>query len=229
MSLARALVWLVTGLIVLVASSRVLVWGAVEAARWCGVSDLVIGLTVIAVGTSLPELASSIVAARKGEHDIALGNVIGSNLFNTLLVVGIAGAVAPFAADPEGRRRDVPVMVVLTLALFFLGIGIRKAGRIGRFKGLLLTLAYAAYTCWVAWPLLRPSIWPAAASTPTSRPSRRSPARRSTIRRTRIWPPSSSRRPSASASACRSATRSRSSGIPSHPACTAASSPRRAA
>ncbi|MBO4296036.1 MAG: calcium/sodium antiporter [Desulfovibrio sp.] len=162
MSLARALFWLVTGLIVLVASSRVLVWGAVEAARWCGVSDLVIGLTVIAIGTSLPELASSIAAARKGEHDIALGNVIGSNLFNTLLVVGIAGAVAPFAADPEVLRRDVPVMIVLTLALFFLGIGIRKAGRIGRFKGLLLTIAYAAYTCWVAWPLLRPQIWPVA-------------------------------------------------------------------
>ena len=162
MSLARALFWLAAGLAVLVASSRLLVWGAVEAARWCGVSDLVIGLTVIAVGTSLPELASSIAAARKGEHDIALGNVIGSNLFNTLFVVGVAGAVAPFAADPEVMQRDVPVMTGFTLALFFLGFGFRGPGRIGRFKGLLLLFAYAAYTCWVCWPILKPQIWPVA-------------------------------------------------------------------
>ena len=162
MSLARALFWLVAGLAVLVGSSRLLVWGAVEAARWCGVSDLVIGLTVIAVGTSLPELASSIAAARKGEHDIALGNVIGSNLFNTLLVVGIAGAVAPFVAEPEVLHRDVPVMAGLTLAVFFLGLSLGKQGCIGRFKGFLLAAGYVAYTCWVSWALIKPMIGPAA-------------------------------------------------------------------
>ncbi len=161
MSLARAVFWLIAGLAVLVASSRLLVWGAVEAARWCGVSDLVIGLTVIAVGTSLPELASSIAAARKGEHDIALGNVIGSNLFNTLLVVGIAGAVAPFVAEPEVLHRDVPVMAGLTLAVFFLGLSLGKQGCIGRFKGFLLAAGYVAYTCWVSWALIKPMIGPA--------------------------------------------------------------------
>lgn len=90
MPLKRAVFWLVVGLLMLIASSRILVWGAVEIAQIFGVSDMIIGLTVVAVGTSLPELASSVIAARKGEHDIALGNVLGSNLFNTLAVVGIA-------------------------------------------------------------------------------------------------------------------------------------------
>ena len=85
----------------LIASSRLLVWGAVEIAHHFGVSDLIIGLTIVAVGTSLPELASSIIAARKGEHDIALGNVLGSNLFNTLAVVGIAGGIHPWKSDPR--------------------------------------------------------------------------------------------------------------------------------
>lgn len=93
MPIRRAVFWLVVGLVLLIASSRILVWGAVEIAHALGVSDLIIGLTVIAVGTSLPELASSLIATRKGEHDIALGNVLGSNLFNTLAVVGIAGTI----------------------------------------------------------------------------------------------------------------------------------------
>ncbi|MBO7512262.1 MAG: calcium/sodium antiporter, partial [Fibrobacter sp.] len=89
-SLGKSILWLVLGLALLVASSRALVWGAVEIARTLGVSDLLIGLTIVAIGTSLPELASSIAAARKGENDLALGNIIGSNLFNTLAVVGLA-------------------------------------------------------------------------------------------------------------------------------------------
>ena len=95
LSLRRALFWLFAGLILLIVSSRLLVWGAVEIARAFGVSDLIIGLTIVAIGTSLPELASAVVATRKGEHDIALGNVLGSNLFNTLVVVGIAGVIHP--------------------------------------------------------------------------------------------------------------------------------------
>ncbi len=97
MPIRNAMLWLVVGgLVLLIISSRILVWGgAVDLATRFGVSDLVIGLTIVAIGTSLPELASSIIAARKGEHDLALGNILGSNLFNTLAVVGIAGSIAP--------------------------------------------------------------------------------------------------------------------------------------
>ncbi len=143
--LRQALFWLVAGLLLLVGSSRLLVWGAVEIASGLGVSDLVIGLTIIAIGTSLPELASAIIAARKGEHDLALGNVIGSNLFNTLGVVGLAAAIAPIAAGPEVLSRDFFVMGGLTLALFLMGFGLRRPGRINRLEGGGLLLAYGAY------------------------------------------------------------------------------------
>ena len=143
--------WTVAGLVVLVVSSRVLVWGAVELAQALGVSDLVIGLTVVAVGTSLPELASSIAAVRKGVDDLAVGNVIGSNLFNTLAVVGLAGAIRPMEAiDPAVCERDVSWAFCLTgillLLLPFPSV-CAKAGerRIERPGGLLLLVVYAAY------------------------------------------------------------------------------------
>lgn len=101
MPLAKALMWVAIGLALLMGSSQLLVWGAVEVAHYFGVSDLIIGLTIVAVGTSLPELASSIMAARKNEVDLAVGNIIGSNLFNTLAVVGIAGAISPMHAGQE--------------------------------------------------------------------------------------------------------------------------------
>jgi cation:H+ antiporter len=147
MPLRRALLWLLIGLISLVISSRILVWGAVEIARVFGVSDLIIGLTVIAIGTSLPELASSIIAARKGEHDIALGNVLGSNLFNTLAVVGIAGVIHPMQPGSEVLQRDMLVMTLLTVSLFALGYGFGKerGGRINRIEGTLLLLVYVGY------------------------------------------------------------------------------------
>jgi len=147
---ARAAIWLVIGLLVLVASSRLLVWGAVEIARDFGVSDLVIGLTVIAIGTSLPELASSLIAARKGEHDIALGNIVGSNMFNTLAVVGIAGTIHPMAVEPEVLTRDLPVMALLTVSIFAFGYGWRGGqGHINRPEGGLLLAAYLAYTIYL--------------------------------------------------------------------------------
>ncbi len=136
---------LVIGLLVLVLSSRVLVWGAVAIARDFGVSDLIVGLTIVAIGTSLPELASSVVAARRGEHDIALGNVLGSNLFNTLAVVGLAGAVAPLSAEAAVFTRDIAVMGGLTVALFVIGYGWRRQGRINRFEGAALLGAYGLY------------------------------------------------------------------------------------
>lgn len=150
MPLKRAVFWLVAGLLLLIASSRILVWGAVEIAKIFGVSDMVIGLTIVAVGTSLPELASSVIAARKGEHDIALGNVLGSNLFNTLAVVGIAGMIHPFEVAPETLSRDMVVMGVLTLSLFLIGYGFRgRQGRINRIEGAALLLAYVGYTAWL--------------------------------------------------------------------------------
>lgn len=147
MPIQRAVFWLVAGLVLLIASSRILVWGAVEIAHIFNVSDMIIGLTIVAVGTSLPELASSIIAIRKGEHDIALGNVLGSNLFNTLAVVGIAGAIHPFAVEPETLFRDMAVMGALTVSLFLIGYGFRgRQGRINRFEGIVLLLVYAGYT-----------------------------------------------------------------------------------
>lgn len=149
MSLRAAVGWLVAGLLLLILSSRVLVWGAVDIAQAFGVSDLIIGLTIVAVGTSLPELASSVIAARKGEHDIALGNILGSNLFNTLAVVGIAGVISPMQVAPEVLSRDILVMAALTLSLFILGYGFRSPGRINRAEGCLLLTCFVGYTVYL--------------------------------------------------------------------------------
>lgn len=155
LSLGKSVFWLVLGLALLVASSRALVWGAVEIARALGVSDLLIGLTIVAVGTSLPELASSIAAARKGENDLAFGNIIGSNLFNTLLVVGIASTIAPMHSfEPSVFNRDMPVMAVLTVLLLLFGLPVRKKrldasghriGRINRLEGATFLAIYIGY------------------------------------------------------------------------------------
>lgn len=149
MSRGRAVFWLVVGLVVLIVSSRVLVWGAVGIASQLGLSDLVIGLTIVAIGTSLPELASSLLAARKGEHDLALGNILGSNLFNTLAVVGVAGLIRPLTAGPEVFSRDMMVLIAITLALFVVGFGWRRPGRINRWEGAALMAAFVAYTVWL--------------------------------------------------------------------------------
>ncbi len=150
--LKSAITWLSAGLIMLIASSRLLVWGAVEIAQAAGVSDLIIGLTIVAIGTSLPELASSIVAARKGEHDIALGNILGSNLFNTLAVVGIAGLIHPMAIPPEVLGRDIATMAILTVSLFAICWGFGgKPGRISRLEGALLLSSYIGYASWLAF------------------------------------------------------------------------------
>nr|WP_275445671.1 MULTISPECIES: calcium/sodium antiporter [unclassified Halomonas] len=149
MSLRQGMIWTGFGLVVLVASSRLLVWGAVSVAEAMGVSDLIIGLTVVAIGTSLPELASSISAVRKREHDMVLGNVVGSNLYNTLGVVGLAGVIAPIHTASEALYRDWPVMAALTLvmALFCLGRG--GPGRILRWQAALLLMAYLGYNAYL--------------------------------------------------------------------------------
>ncbi|MEY3037901.1 MAG: hypothetical protein RL143_468 [Pseudomonadota bacterium] len=127
--------------------------GAVDIAMALGVSDLIIGLTIVAIGTSLPELASSIIAVKKNEHDLALGNVIGSNLFNTLAVVGIAGVIQPLALEPEALYRDWTVMGMLTLSLFILGFGVLGRRRINRFEGGLLVASYAGYSGYLLYTL----------------------------------------------------------------------------
>ena len=157
MSRNLAFFWLFTGLTVLIISSRSLVWGAVEISQALGVSDVIIGLTIVSVGTSLPELASSIAAACKGQHDMALGNVLGSNLFNTLAVVGIAGTISPFDTDPDILVRDMPVMGALTLLIFFTGYGFNgHPGRINRWKGALMLAAYIGYIGFLIATIARP-------------------------------------------------------------------------
>ena len=150
MSSSQAFIWLIGGLVLLVVSSRMLVWGAVSIAHDLGVSDLVIGLTIVAIGTSLPELASSIVAARKGEDDLALGNIIGSNLFNTLGVVGLAGSIQPMSIPVEILHRDWPLMALLTVALFALGYNRNGGnGSINRLEGGALLAVYIGYTLYL--------------------------------------------------------------------------------
>ena len=154
-SLPKSVAWLLLGLTLLVLSSRCLVWGAVSIAQALGVSDLLIGLTIVAVGTSLPELASSIAAARKGENDLAFGNIVGSNLFNTLTVVGIASTISPMhTVDPLVFSRDLPVVAVLTVLLLLFGLPVRKKrldanglriGRINRLEGSTFLAIYVGY------------------------------------------------------------------------------------
>lgn len=141
----RAGIWLGVGLAVLLGSSRLLVWAAVDLAELFGVSDLIIGLTVVAIGTSLPELAASVMAAFKGQSDIAIGNVVGSNTFNTLAVLGLPGVIAPGPFAPEVLTRDMPIMMVLTLALFAMAYGYGSSGRINRVEGGILLTCFCAY------------------------------------------------------------------------------------
>ena len=145
-SLGKSVFWLLLGLVLLVVSSRALVWGAVEIARTLGVSDLLIGLTIVAIGTSLPELASSIATARKGENDLALGNIIGSNLFNTLAVVGIAATISPMdEIEKAVTYRDMPLMIALTVALIVFGFRRKGDGRLNRIAGAILLAVYIGY------------------------------------------------------------------------------------
>lgn len=140
-----ALLWLGLGMVMLLASSRMLVWGAVNIAHAFGVSDLVIGLTIVALGTSLPELAASVMSARRGEPDIAIGNVIGSNMFNLLAVLGLPAVITPLKLEETVLYRDFPVMIGLSIALFIMAYGFKGHGRINRWEGGLLVCSYLAY------------------------------------------------------------------------------------
>ncbi len=144
-STQRALLWVLAGFLVLLLSSRILVWGSINIAHALGVSDLIIGLTIVAIGTSLPELAASVMSALKKEPDIAIGNVIGSNMFNLLAVLGLPAVIAPMQLDESILSRDYPFMIGLSIALFIMAYGFRGNGRINRFEGALLLLTYIGY------------------------------------------------------------------------------------
>ncbi|MDH3760370.1 MAG: calcium/sodium antiporter [Gammaproteobacteria bacterium] len=146
LSMPAAIGWLILGLVLLVASSKLLVWGASSIALALGISELIIGLTIVALGTSLPELAASITSLKKGKPDLAVGNVIGSNLFNSLAVVGLPALFIDFDIDPSARARDLPVVILLTLALILM---CRFPGQVPRFltrfKGIFLFSAFVIY------------------------------------------------------------------------------------
>ncbi len=135
----------ISGLVTLIASSKLLVWAAVNIAIFFGVSDLVIGLTIIAIGTSLPELAASIMSVIKKEPDLAVGNIIGSNAFNLLAVLCLPGLLYPNSVDTQLVTRDFPIMLGFTLLLFFFSYSFNGEPKINRFKGGLFVLFFAAY------------------------------------------------------------------------------------
>ena len=144
-TMRSAVISLVLGLIVLLAGANMLVWGAEEIARAVGISDVIIGLTIVAVGTSLPELAVTVVSAMKNEHGLAIGNVIGSNMFNTLAVLGPAAAIHPIGLQPKIMSFHLPVMIAMTLVVFALTYDFSGRGKINRIEGLCLVILFAAY------------------------------------------------------------------------------------
>jgi len=144
MSMATSVMWFLIGLVVLIVSSRMVVWGAVEIAHYMGVSDLIIGLTIVAIGTSLPELVASVVSALKGEAELAIGNVIGSNMFNLLAVLAMPALIQPGEFASEALIRDFPIMIGFTVALLLVSFGL-KGGIVKRFEGGLLATAFCGY------------------------------------------------------------------------------------
>ncbi len=159
-SLRKGIFWLIAGLTLLITSSQLLVWGAVGIAADLGISEMMIGLTIVAVGTSLPELASSIVAARKGQHDLALGNILGSNIFNSLAVIGIAGIINPFHFEWFSVYRELGMMFILTLFLYYVSSNLHlkekkseNRWKINRKEGAFLLFIYVGYTAYLIWEM----------------------------------------------------------------------------
>ena len=144
-STSKAVLQLILSLGLLLASSKLLVWGASGVARELGVSELIIGLTIVAIGTSLPELAASVASALKGHHDIALGNIIGSNLFNLLAVLPIPALLNPVVLDSEVLLRDYSIMLALTILLAAAAYIMQKKGRLGRSFGSGMLAIYIGY------------------------------------------------------------------------------------
>jgi len=146
-----AVMWLIIGLVLLVISSQLLVWSAVGIATAFGVSEIITGLTIVAIGTSLPELAAAIAATRKNEHALVIGNILGSNFFNTLAVVGIAGLIQPLTVESTIIFRDIGCVAALTLLLWIFCIKAckHKDGVLSRYEGIVLMLTYVLYTAYL--------------------------------------------------------------------------------
>jgi len=154
MSFLVALGWVLSGLIILVGSSKLLVWGATEVAHAFGISELIIGLTIVALGTSLPELAASIASMKKGEPDLAIGNVVGSNLFNSLAVIGIPAVITSFSIDRLAVTRDLPVVILLTLLLYGLSRFPAASQSLSRKKGFWLLASFVIYQLYLYYGVM---------------------------------------------------------------------------
>lgn len=144
-STSVAILWVILGLVMLPLSAHFLVESAVFIAKYFGISDLVIGLTIIALGTSLPELAACIAGVLKGEDDLAMGNIIGSNIFNILAVLGMPGLIAPGLIDADAATRDMYVMLGLTILLLIFSFNFKGTRRINRLEGAILVAAFLGY------------------------------------------------------------------------------------
>ena len=148
-SMVMAIFWLVLGLITLLIGAELLVDGAIAVARFVGVSEVVIGITLVAFGTSLPELAVSVVSALKGEYGLAIGNIVGSNIFNLLAVIGVAATISPSSLPPTVLSLHIFVMVAFTLVLFVMTYDYDGKTELSRLEGVALLLSYIAYTAYV--------------------------------------------------------------------------------
>ncbi len=148
-STKAAVTWLIIGLGTLLIGARWLVEGSIGIAHALGVSEIVIGITVVALGTSLPELAVSLVSALKGEYGLAIGNIVGSNIFNLLAVIGVAAVIHPAAVAPSVLSLHVFVMVAFTLVLFAMTYDYDGKGQLSRLEGIALLAAYIAYVSYV--------------------------------------------------------------------------------
>jgi len=151
MTLAVAGVWLVVGLVSLLIGAQQLVDGSIDIARALGVTEVVIGITLVAFGTSLPELAVSMVSAYKNEYGLAIGNIVGSNIFNMLAVIGVASAISPVAVAPSVLSLHVFVMVAFTLVLYAMTYDYDGKNELSRIEGVSLLMAYVAYSGYVIY------------------------------------------------------------------------------
>jgi cation:H+ antiporter len=149
MSMRVAIFWLLVGIATLLIGAELMVDGAIDIAKTLGVSEVVIGITLVALATSLPELAVSAVAALRGEFGLAIGNIVGSNIFNLLAVVGVAALIQPAALPPSVLTLHIFVMVAFTLVLFAMTYEYEGRGQISRFEGFMLLAAYLAYQSYV--------------------------------------------------------------------------------
>ncbi|MDH3990241.1 MAG: calcium/sodium antiporter [Gammaproteobacteria bacterium] len=149
MSMRTAIIWLVVGLTALLFGAELLVDGAIEIARFIGVSEVVIGVTLVALATSLPELAVSLVSAIRGEYGLAIGNIVGSNIFNLLAVIGVAAVIQPAVLPPTVLSLHIFVMVAFTLVLFAMTYEYDGRGVISRFEGFALVAAFLSYVIYV--------------------------------------------------------------------------------